>query len=126
MRISTLIPIYHPFFRRFGLSSYLLSDLTVLAANIFSDPVLFRASVNEHSSLTQRDCHYFMTRMTSAGVIYAIVLLLSNYIIIIVFVNRLLMLTFFRWAFIFCQILLWFNWYNDSGGKIDCCYNILT
>ena len=42
--------------------------LTVLAANIFSDPVFFRASVNEHSSLTQRDCHYFMTRMTSAGV----------------------------------------------------------
>nr|DAL80305.1 MAG TPA: hypothetical protein [Caudoviricetes sp.]DAU06242.1 MAG TPA: hypothetical protein [Caudoviricetes sp.] len=29
-----------------------MSDLTVLAANIFSDSVLFRASRNDYSSLT--------------------------------------------------------------------------
>nr|DAP34056.1 MAG TPA: hypothetical protein [Caudoviricetes sp.] len=41
--LCTLSPFYLPFFRRLGLSSYLLSNLTVLAANIFSDPVSFRA-----------------------------------------------------------------------------------
>nr|DAQ45724.1 MAG TPA: hypothetical protein [Caudoviricetes sp.]DAR45686.1 MAG TPA: hypothetical protein [Bacteriophage sp.] len=64
-----------------------MSDLTVLAANIFSDSVLFRASRNDYSSLTRRDLYYYVPRMTSAGVIHATVLLLSNYDIIIGFLS---------------------------------------
>lgn len=127
MRIVHAHPLLYSF-QLYKLLSYLLSNLTVLAANIFSDSVLFRASRNDYSSLTQRDLYYCVLRMTSAGVIYVTVLLLSNCDIIIVFIIRLLSLTFYRRAVLFSRCFMF--WYIDAFdftcGKVYCCYNFLT
>lgn len=127
MRIVHAHPLLYSF-QLYKLLSYLLSNLTVLAANIFSDSVLFRASRNDYSSLTQRDLYYCVLRMTSAGVIYATVLLLSNCDIIKVFIIRLLSLTFYRRAVIFSLYFLFWciDAYYFTSGKINRSYYFLT